>query len=111
LEVSSFIRLAIDYTDEVLSCVSWDSSCKGEDSLAICRWVSELVVLLLITGYCLQLKRNAAVNILFESWASDSLQDTLVHRTSLEMSEAISVISKGFAESIFVNFAGQSGPV
>ena len=62
-----------------------------------------MAVLLLITGYCLQLKRNGAVNILYESWADDSLQGTLARRTSLERNEVITAISKGFEELIFVN--------
>ena len=60
-------------------------------------------VLLLITGYYLLLKRNGAVNILYESWANDSLQGTLTRRTSLEKNEVITAISKGFEELIFVN--------
>jgi hypothetical protein len=60
-------------------------------------------VLLLITGYCLQLKRYGAVNILYESWADDSLQGTLARRTSLERNEVITAILKGFEELIFVN--------
>jgi hypothetical protein len=62
-----------------------------------------MAVLLLITGYCLQLKRNGAVNILYESWADDSLQGTLARRTSLERNEVITAILKGFEELIFVN--------
>ena len=60
-------------------------------------------VLLLITGYCLQLERHGAVNILYESWADDSLLGTLTRRTSLEKNEVITAISKGFEELIFVN--------
>jgi hypothetical protein len=60
-------------------------------------------VLLLITGYYLLLKRYGAVNILFESWANDSLQGTLTRRTSLEKNEVITTISKDFEELIFVN--------
>ena len=62
-----------------------------------------MAVLLLITGYYLLLKRNGAVNILFESWADDSLQGTLARRTSLERNEVITAILKGFEELIFVN--------
>jgi hypothetical protein len=69
-----------------------------------------MAVLLLITGYCLQLKMNGAVDILFESWANDSLQGTLKRRTNLERNEVITVISKDSKESIFVNFVSLCGP-
>lgn len=70
-----------------------------------------MAVLLLITGYCLQLKMNGVVDILFESWADDSLQDTLERRTNLERNEVITVISKDSKELIFENFASLYGPV
>jgi hypothetical protein len=53
---------------------------------------------------------NGAVDLLFESWADDSLQGILKRRTNLERNEVITAISKDSKESIFENFVSLCGP-
>lgn len=111
MEVGSSIRVAaVGYTEELDCCVLLDLSYKGEDLLVACHWASERGVLLLVAGYCLQLKRNGVINIPYESWVNDSLRDNLVHRTSLAKNEVATIILRGFEELIFASSAGLFSP-